>query len=53
MNIPHVFNYPIEKSSVLGAHLMFGNWDESNGYSYTDWYLEKSNYRNSSNIYSN
>jgi LruC domain-containing protein len=52
MNIPHVFDYPKEKASVLGAHLKFGQWAESNGYNYTDWYLDKSQYRNNSKVYS-
>ncbi|MFA8437186.1 MAG: LruC domain-containing protein [Marinifilaceae bacterium] len=51
INIPENFNYPIEKASIVNAYLVFGNWAASKGYNYQDWYQNKSNYRNNSNIF--
>jgi len=52
INIPQTFDYPMEKASIIDAHLKFGAWAESSGNVYTDWYLDNSGYRNSNNIYS-
>ncbi len=51
INIPKTFDYPKEKASVIDAYLKFGNWAESGGSIYTDWYSNNSGYRNSNNIY--
>lgn len=52
INIPAPFDYPIEKLDILQAYLHFGEWAESSGNSYTDWYIDNSGYRNSNKIYS-
>jgi LruC domain-containing protein len=51
ISIPVEFAYPIEKIDITQAHLHFGEWAESSGASYGDWYLEKSGYRNDEMIY--
>jgi LruC domain-containing protein len=51
MNLPSSFAYPREKSSITQAHLKFGNWAQSNGFSYMDWYENKLGYRNNNHIY--
>ncbi len=52
INFPSKFEYPIENASVDTAHLNFISWVLSDGIEYKDWYKNKDNYRNSSNIYS-
>lgn len=52
IHIPVSFDYPIEAVSIDNAHLKFVEWAESGGTTYNDWYLDKSGYRNSANIYS-
>ena len=51
LSVPVDFDYPIEKVDITQAHLKFANWVQSNGTQYTDWYEDKSGYRNSNNIY--
>jgi len=52
INIAEIFDYPIEKTEIIGAHLKFAEWAESDGVMYPDWYLDNEGYRNNSNIYS-
>lgn len=51
INIPTLFDYPIEKSSVDQPHLKFIPWVESGGSLFNDWYLDKTDYRNPIYIY--
>lgn len=51
INVPSSFAYPNEKADVINAHLKFSDWAESSGAEFTDWYLDKTGYRNSSNIF--
>ncbi len=51
INIPYKFSYPLEKEEITGAHLKFGEWAESNGTVFQDWYMDNSGYRNNSKIY--
>jgi LruC domain-containing protein len=51
INIPVLFEYPIEKQDVVGVHLKFADWAESGGTIYTDWYLDLPGYRNDALIY--
>lgn len=46
-----VFDYPIEKTDIVLAHLKFAQWSASNGAQYADWYLDLPGYRDSSKIY--
>jgi len=46
------FYYPTETSDISNAYLHFGNWAESNGQLYQDWWLNTgSGYRNENLIY--
>ena len=46
------FQYPFERVDITQAYLRFGNWAQSGGQSYTDWYSNTATgYRNTSNIY--
>jgi len=46
------FSYPTEGTDITKAYLHFGDWAQSNGTSYTDWYSNTaSGYRNTENIY--
>jgi LruC domain-containing protein len=43
--------YPTEKTDFSLAFSKFIQWAESNGASFSDWYIDNSGYRNTSNIY--
>ena len=46
------FNYPIEKSDISATYLHFGEWAESGGTSYPDWWSNTgTGYRNENLIY--
>lgn len=45
------FSYPQEKKSILDAYTHFASWATSGGTNYTDWYQDKSGYRNMEKIY--
>jgi LruC domain-containing protein len=51
INLPVSFDYPIENSDVRDGHLMFSPWNLSSGFSYMDWYEDKSGYRNLNRLY--
>ncbi len=51
INLPVVFEYPIEKQDITQVYLHFAEWAESSGQLYPDWYLDQPGYRNSSLIY--
>lgn len=51
INLPVVFQYPIEKQDITGAYLFFGDWAESSGVLYPNWYLPNPGFTNSSLIY--
>ena len=52
INIPAVFDYPIEKADITFVHVHFAQWAESDGIDYPDWYKDLPGYRNQSLIYS-
>ncbi len=51
INIPESYHYTIEKNQITSGYLKFGNWAESGGTQFTDWYKNKSDYRNEGSIY--
>jgi LruC domain-containing protein len=51
MHLPQKFAYPLEKKVILEAHLVFGQWVQSSGFSYMDWYENKQGYRDNQFIY--
>ncbi len=52
LDLPVSFAYPKEQVDILSAYNHFGQWAESGGNDYPDWYMDKPGYRVSSNIYS-
>ncbi|MBU2555621.1 MAG: LruC domain-containing protein [Bacteroidetes bacterium] len=51
INIIESFDYPVEKVDITSAYLKFGEWAESNGVLFPDWYKDEPGYRNEENIY--
>lgn len=51
LNIPVSFSYPFEKISILRAYPRFGEWAESSGTLYPDWYQNLAGYRDPLYIY--
>lgn len=51
INIPEPFNYTFEGVQILEGHLRFGEWAESAGVSYPDWYQNNTGNRDLSKIY--
>ncbi len=51
INIIEEFAYPNEKAEITTAYLRFGEWAESGGSLFTDWWKDESGYRNDDNIY--
>jgi len=50
IDIIHDFVCPLEKHEIIWAYPYFVNWAESSGTSYTDWYKDKSGYRDKSHL---
>ena len=51
INIPQVFDYPLERIDINNAYNYFKDWAESDGEDYPDWYIAGSGYRNNEFIY--
>ena len=51
INIIEKFEYPNEKTEITSAHLNFGDWAESDGTLFTDWWKDKTGNRNEDKIY--
>ncbi|HAS39959.1 MAG TPA: hypothetical protein DCS93_05740 [Microscillaceae bacterium] len=51
LHIPVSFDYPLEKKGINTAFLKFVEWSQSEGSSFTDWYLNKDGYRDENKIY--
>jgi LruC domain-containing protein len=51
INIPELFNYPIEKKDITTVYNHFAEWAESDGNVFQDWYKDLQGYRNESLIY--
>jgi len=51
IHIPESFEHPIELQDIIGAHLKFAEWAESDGVLYPDWYQNEPGYRNEVSIY--
>ena len=50
---PVLFDYPTEKDDIVTAHLKFGNWAESGGINYQDWYENNTGYRTLTKVLTN
>ncbi len=51
INISQSYDYTNEKSEITSGYLHFGDWAESTGGLYPDWYKDLSGYRNGAHIY--
>lgn len=51
LHLPAAFEYPKEKTAINTAYLRFNQWVESAGQVYTDWYTNKSGYRDNTKVY--
>lgn len=51
INIAESYDYTVEKSEITSGYLHFGDWAESSGGIYQDWYQNLSGYRNDAHIY--
>jgi len=51
LHLPVSFEYPIEQHSIHSAYHKFGDWAESGGTSFPDWYLNEADYRAIEKIY--
>tara|TARA_B100000809_G_scaffold35204_1_gene30953 strand:- start:16338 stop:18479 length:2142 start_codon:yes stop_codon:yes gene_type:complete len=51
INIAETFDWIIESEDITKAYNMFGEWAQSNGTIYKDWYKNISGYRNSNFVY--
>lgn len=51
INIAGEFDWVIEFQDITGAYNWFGEWAESGGINYADWYKDYSGYRNDNLIY--
>jgi LruC domain-containing protein len=51
LNIPTQFDYPAEKEDITKTYLMFNKWALSHGATNTDWYTNKTGYRDNNKIY--
>lgn len=50
INIPVEFVWPKEKVEILNGYLKFREWAESGGSLFSDWYKDKTDYRDESNL---
>lgn len=51
INIAQSYDYTIEKSEITSGYFYFGDWAESSGGLYPDWYMDFAGYRNNTHIY--
>lgn len=51
IHLPETWEYPIEKSPILDAHLKFSDWAVSGGGVFSDWFRNEVAYRNPQKIY--
>ena len=51
VNIPQLWDYPIEHAEITKPYQKFKDWAQSNGSSYTDWFADHDGYRNNEFIY--
>lgn len=51
MNLPISFEYPEEKVDIRSAYNFFNSWARSSGFSFMDWYTDKSGHKNGDKLY--
>ncbi len=50
LHLPEPFAYPYDSIKIYDAYNLFQTWVDSNGFSYSDWYMDKPDYRNLTRI---
>lgn len=45
INLPEKFYYPHDSVEIYKAYNLFNNWVDTDGFSYSDWYTDKPDYR--------
>jgi len=53
INIIHDFVYPKEKMAINLGYTKFGDWAQSSGSDYADWYKDQNGYRNNAYLVTN
>ncbi len=51
VHLPVAFAHPYENQQITSAHLKFAEWAESGGTRVTDWYVNKTGYRNAAMLW--
>ena len=51
LSLPVKFDYTSEQIPIIQGYNHFAAWSQSSGTQYTDWYLNRTGYRNSSKIF--
>jgi len=51
IHFPGDWEYPLERKTVVDGYNYFGDWAESGGTKYSDWYQDKPKYKNLENLY--
>jgi len=51
IEVPSTFSYNIESKDILKSYLHFGDWAQSGGTLFKDWYLDSPGYRDNTLIY--
>ena len=51
INLPTSFDYPVEGSEISSAYTHFGQWAQSRGFSFMDWYGSSQGYRDATHIF--
>jgi LruC domain-containing protein len=51
LNVPVLWDYPIERDQITWGYTAFKNWAQSSGIFYQDWYMNNTNYRSNEFIY--
>lgn len=50
LETPVPLDYPTEKQDIVTTHLKFGNWAQTSGSQFPDWYDNKPGYRNNNKV---
>ena len=50
LHLPEPFAYPFDSIKIYDAYNLFQTWVDSDGFSFSDWYMDKSDYRNLTKI---
>ncbi|MEL6824140.1 MAG: LruC domain-containing protein, partial [Calditrichota bacterium] len=51
INVNERWEYPVERVDIVNAHLKFGDWVQSNGGTFQQWYKNLTGYRSSGQVY--